>query len=179
MDGLSKIDALVGRAKDLGMDAMAVTDHGALYGVIEFYKKATKAGIKPIIGCEMYITDGSRHDKRPGIDADKRHHLILLATNETGYRNLVKLVTAAHLEGFYYKPRIDKPLLRELHEGLIALSSCLGGEISQALMAGADEKAERLAAEYRDIMGPDNFFIELQQHTNMPEQNATTPKLVT
>lgn len=178
LDGLSKIDALVKRAKEHGMTAMALTDHGVLYGAIEFYKKATKAGIKPIIGCEMYITDTTRHDKRPGIDTDKRWHLILLAKDETGYRNLVKLVTAAHLEGFYYKPRIDKQLLREHHEGLIALSSCLGGEISRALAAGADEKARRIASEYRDIMGPDNFYIELQQHTNMPEQNEMTPKLV-
>ncbi|MEK7638050.1 MAG: DNA polymerase III subunit alpha [Patescibacteria group bacterium] len=178
LDGLSKIDALVKRAKEHGMTAMALTDHGVLYGAIEFYKKATKAGIKPIIGCEMYITDTTRHDKQPTIDTDKRWHLILLAKDETGYRNLVKLVTAAHLEGFYYKPRIDKQLLRAHHEGLIALSSCLGGEISRALAAGADEKARRIATEYRDIMGPDNFYIELQQHTNMPEQNEMTPKLV-
>jgi DNA polymerase-3 subunit alpha len=178
LDGLSKIDALIARAKEHKMSAMALTDHGVLYGAIEFYKKATKAGIKPIIGCEMYITDGSRHDKRPGIDGDKRAHLILLATNEIGYRNLVKLVTAAHLEGFYYKPRIDKTILREHSEGLIALSSCLGGEVSQALMKGADETAKNIALEYRDIMGPDNYFIELQMHANMPEQNATTPKLV-
>jgi len=179
LDGLSKIDALVRRAKEHGMTAMALTDHGVLYGAIEFYKKATKAGIKPIIGCEMYITDTTRHDKQPAIDTDKRWHLILLAKDETGYRNLVKLVTAAHLEGFYYKPRIDRQLLRAHHEGLIALSSCLGGEISRALAAGADEKARRIATEYRDIMGPDNFYIELQQHTNMPEQNEMTPKLVT
>jgi len=179
LDGLSKIDALVARAKKHGMDAMALTDHGVLYGAIEFYKKATKAGIKPIIGCEIYITDGSRHEKRPGIDTDKRAHLILLATNEIGYRNLVKLVTTAHLEGFYYKPRIDKAILREHHEGLIALSSCLGGEISQALMKGADETAKKLAREYIDIMGgKENYFIELQMHANMPEQNKTTPKLV-
>ncbi|MCC6405230.1 MAG: DNA polymerase III subunit alpha [Candidatus Yanofskybacteria bacterium] len=178
LDGLSKVDALVRRAKEHGMDAMAITDHGVLYGAIEFYKKATKAGVKPIIGCEMYITDGSRHDKRPGIDADKRWHLILLAENETGYRNLVKLVTAAHLEGFYYKPRIDKELLRANHDGLIALSSCLGGEVSQALLSGNVEKAKQIATEYRAIMGAGNYFIELQQHTNMPEQNEMTPKLV-
>jgi DNA polymerase-3 subunit alpha len=178
LDGLSKIDALVARAKTHGMTAMALTDHGVLYGAIEFYKKATKAGIKPIIGCEMYMTDGSRHDKRPGIDTDKRWHLILLAENETGYRNLVQLVTAAHLEGFYYKPRIDRDLLRAHHEGLIALSSCLGGEVSQALMSGNTEKAKKLAIEYRDIMGPGNYFIELQQHTQMPEQNEMTPRLV-
>lgn len=178
LDGLSKIDALVKRAKEHGMTSMALTDHGVLYGAIEFYKKATKAGIKPIIGCEMYITDKSRHDKQPGVDGDKRWHLILLAKDMTGYRNLIKLVTAAHLEGFYYKPRIDKTILREHHEGLIALSSCLGGEISQALMVGAEEKAKTIAREYVDIMGEENFFIELQQHTKMPEQNEMTPKLV-
>lgn len=178
LDGLSKIDALVARAKEHGMTSVALTDHGVLYGAIEFYKKATKAGIKPIIGCEVYITDGSRHDKRPGIDTDKRWHLVLLAKNETGYRNLMQLVTAAHLEGFYYKPRIDKELLRKHHEGLIALSSCLGAELSQALMSGADEKAKKIAREYREMMGPENYYIEIQQHTNMPEQNETTPKLV-
>jgi DNA polymerase III subunit alpha len=177
LDGLSKIDALVGRAKELGMDAMAITDHGVLYGAIEFYKKATKAGIKPIIGCEMYITDTSRFNKSPGIDTDKRYHLILLATNEQGYKNLVKLVTAAHLEGYYYKPRIDKQLLREHHEGLIALSSCLGSELNQAVLSGNSEKAEKVALEYQEIMGHGNYFIELQQHVKMPEQNAMTPKL--
>jgi DNA polymerase-3 subunit alpha len=178
LDGLSKIDALISQAKKHGMTAAALTDHGVLYGAVEFYKKATKAGVKPIIGCEMYMTDTSRHNKVPGIDTDKRWHLLLLAKDETGYRNLVKLVTAAHLEGFYYKPRIDKELLREHHEGLIALSSCLGGELSQALMMGADAKARRIANEYQDIMGKDNYYIELQQHVNMPEQNAMTPKLI-
>jgi DNA polymerase III subunit alpha len=178
LDGLSKIDALVGRAKELGMDAMALTDHGSLYGVIEFYKKATKAGIKPIIGCEMYVSDTSRFSKSPGVDTDKRYHLILLATNEQGYRNLVKLVTAAHLEGYYYKPRIDKQILREHHEGLIALSSCLGSELNQAVLSGNAEKAEHVALEYQDIMGKGNYFIEIQQHLKMPEQNDMTPKLV-
>jgi DNA polymerase-3 subunit alpha len=178
LDGLSKIDSLIARAKEHGMDALAITDHGVLYGAIEFYKKATKAGIKPIIGCEMYITDGSRHDKRPGIDTDKRYHLILLAENDTGYRNLLKLVTLAHLEGFYYKPRIDKQLLREHHEGLIALSSCLGSEVNQALLATNPEKAKKIALEYQEIMGAGNYFIEIQQHLKMPEQNEMTPRLV-
>lgn len=177
LDGLSKIDALVARTKELGMDSLAVTDHGVLYGAIELYKKATKAGIKPIIGCEMYITDGSRFEKRPGIDSDKRFHLILLAENEIGYKNLIKLVTAAHLEGFYYKPRIDKTILREHHEGLIALSSCLGSELNQAMLSGDQNKAARVAREYEDIMGKGNYFIELQMHTKMPEQNDMTPRL--
>ncbi len=177
LDGLSKIDELVERTKELGMDALAITDHGVLYGAIEFYKKAQKAGIKPIIGCEMYITEGSRHDKRPNID-DKRYHLVLLAENETGYKNLMKLVTAAHLEGFYYKPRIDRELLRRHSQGLIALSACLGGEISRALASGNHERARRTVLEYQEIFGPGNFFIELQQHQNLEEQNAITPLLV-
>ncbi len=177
LDGLSKIDELVGRAKELGMDTLAITDHGVLYGAIEFYKKAQKAGIKPIIGCEMYITEGSRHDKRPNID-DKRYHLVLLAENETGYKNLLKLVTAAHLEGFYYKPRIDRELLRRHSQGLIALSACLGGEISRALASDNHERARRTVMEYKEIFGPENFFIELQQHQNLEEQNAVTPLLV-
>ena len=178
LDGLSKIDALVSRAKEFDMDSMALTDHGVLYGVVEFYKKATKAGIKPIIGVEAYITDGSRFEKRPGLDTDKRWHLVLLAQNETGYQNLLKLITAAHLEGFYYKPRIDKELLRAHHEGLIALSSCLGSELSQAVLFGDTEKAERIATEYREIMGDGNYFVELQVHEGMPEQARVNEGLV-
>ncbi|MEK7125183.1 MAG: DNA polymerase III subunit alpha [Patescibacteria group bacterium] len=177
LDGLSKIDELIARAKEHGMDALALTDHGVLYGAIEFYQKAKKAGIKPIIGCEMYIADGSMHDKRPGID-DKRFHLILLAADNTGYKNLIKLVTAAHLEGFYYKPRIDKEFLRNHTQGLIALSGCLAGEVSRALTAGNFEKAKQVALEYQSMFGPDNYFIELQQHLNIPEQNQVTPQLV-
>ena len=178
LDGLSKIDALVKLAKEFEMPAFAITDHGALYGAIEFYKKATKAGIKPIIGCEVYITDTSRFNKTPGIDTDKRWHLILLAENNEGYKNLLKLVSLSHLEGFYYKPRIDKELLRQYHGGLIALSSCLGSEINQAILSGNIEKAEKIASEYRDIMGDGNYFIELQQHVKMPEQERANLELI-
>jgi DNA polymerase-3 subunit alpha len=177
LDGLSKIDPLVARAKELGMTAMALTDHGVLYGAIEFYKKATKAGIKPIIGCELYLTDTSRHNKEPGVDNDKRWHIIVLAENNTGYRNLVKLVTQAHLEGYYYKPRIDFELLRQYHEGLIVLSACLGGQVSQALLQDNEAKARTIVNQYVEILGKDNFFLELQQHANMPEQNMVTPRL--
>ncbi|HXV27222.1 MAG TPA: DNA polymerase III subunit alpha [Candidatus Paceibacterota bacterium] len=178
LDGLSKIDALVDEAKKHGMDALAITDHGVLYGAVEFYKKATKAGIKPIIGCEMYVTDGSRHSKVPGKD-DKRFHLVLLAKNDEGYRNLMKLVTIAHLEGYYYKPRIDKDALRQHSAGLIGLSACLGGEVSRALAANDWDRARRIAREYENILGKGNYFIELQQHPNIAEQNEVTPKLVT
>ena len=178
LDGLSKIDALVKLAKEFEMPSFAITDHGALYGAIEFYKKATKAGIKPIIGCEVYITDTSRFNKTPGIDTDKRWHLILLAENNEGYKNLLKLVSLSHLEGFYYKPRIDKELLRQYHGGLIALSSCLGSEINQAILSENIEKAKTIASEYRDIMGDENYFIELQQHLKMPEQERANLELI-
>ncbi len=177
LDGLSKIDGIVARAKELGMNAVGLTDHGNLYGAIEFYKKATKAGIKPIIGCEMYITDGDRLSKTPA-DAERRFHLLVLAKNNIGYQNLMKLVSIAHLEGFYYKPRIDYATLRQYSEGLIATSSCLAGEISRALYAGNYEKAKSIARNYESIFGKGNFFIELQQHPNTPEQNEVTPQLV-
>ncbi|MEK7600816.1 MAG: DNA polymerase III subunit alpha [Patescibacteria group bacterium] len=177
LDGLSKVDAIVSRVKEAGMDSVAITDHGVMYGAIEFYKKATKAGVKPIIGCEMYITSGSRHDKRAGID-DQRYHLILLAETNEGYQNLIKLVTAAHLEGFYYKPRIDKEILRQHSKGLIGLSACLAGEISRALTGNDYPAACAKAREYEDIFGKGNFFIELQQHTSIPDQNMVTPQLV-
>ena len=135
LDGLSRIDELVAKAKEMEMEALAITDHGVMYGAIEFYKKAKKAGIKPIIGCELYIAENSMHDKRAGID-DKRYHLIVLAENETGYKNLIKLVSAAHLEGFYYKPRVDKELLKKHSEGLIGLSAFLGGEHFRANSSG-------------------------------------------
>src|SRR3989344_1283083 len=181
LDGLTQIDELVARVKELGMEAVAVTDHGSMYGVIEFYQKAKKAGIKPIIGCEMYVTE-NMYDKRPSGGSGKGngsyHHLILLAENNTGYQNLIKLVTAAHLEGFYYKPRVDKALLRKHSEGLIALSACLGGEVSRALLSNQYEKAKITALEYRDIFGANNYFLEIQQHLKTEDQNLVTPKVV-
>lgn len=177
LDGLSKIDELVNRTKELGMDSLAITDHGVMYGVIEFYQKAKKTGIKPIIGCEMYIVDGDMREKQ--INGDKRyHHLILLAKNNIGYKNLIKLVTAAHLEGFYYKPRIDKQILCKHADGLIGLSACLGGEISQALLANNFQRAERIAKEYEEIFGKGNFYIEIQGHPNLEQQNFVNPKLI-
>lgn len=178
LDGLSKVDQLVDKAKEFGMDALAITDHGVLYGAVEFYKKATKAGIKPIIGCEMYITDTSRHSKMHERDSQKRFHLVLLARDNEGYRNLMKLVTIAHLEGFYHKPRIDKEVLREHAAGLIGLSACLGGEIPRALASGSWDKALRIAREYEDILGKGNFFIELQQHEKIPELATVNPLLI-
>lgn len=175
LDGLSKVDALVNRAKDLGMEALALTDHGNLYGAVEFYKKATKAGIKPIIGCEVYVVDGSRLEKK---GRDNIYHLILLAENNVGYTNLVKLVSDAQIEGFYYKPRTDHETLRKYSEGLICLSSCLGSEIGQALIAKDTDKAIAVAKEYKDIFGPDNFFLEIQPHIKMPEQDEVNRRVL-
>jgi DNA polymerase III subunit alpha len=171
LDGLAKIDQLVNRAKELGMDSIALTDHGNLYGAIQFYQKATKAGIKPILGVEAYIAYEKMQDRRPGID-DKRYHLTILAKNTEGYYNLVKLVTKSHLEGFYYKPRMDKALLREHSQGLIALSGCFAGEISRALVQNKPEHAENLIREYQDIFGKEDFYLELSPHFNYPEQRG-------
>lgn len=177
LDGLSKIDELVNRAKELGMPALALTDHGYLYGIVEFYKAAKKAGIKPVIGVEAYITPGDMASKISGID-DKRFHLILLAKNNAGYKNLLKLVTAASLEGYYYKPRMDKNLLRKHAEGLIALSGCLSGEIPQAVAHNDQEKAEALAREYEAIFGKGNFYIEIGHHPNIEHYPQVVEKLV-
>ena len=166
LDGLTKIDELVSRVKGLGMSAVALTDHGVLYGAIEFYKKAKKAGIKPILGVETYVAPKSRTEKGMG---EKYYHLILLAENERGWKNIIKLVTKASLEGFYYKPRVDKELLKEYHEGIIATSACLGGEIDQALLSGNFEEAKRVALEHEGIFGKGNFFIEIQNHPKIPE----------
>ncbi len=167
LDGLPKIPELVARAKELGMDAIALTDHGNLYGAIEFYKAAKKAGIKPIIGVEAYVAPKSRRDR--DANARKYHHLILLVQNETGWKNLLKLATKSHLEGFYYKPRMDKEILRAHHEGLIALSGCYSGEIVKAILNGGD--AEAIVREYQDIFGTDNFFIEIGNHPNWNAEN--------
>ncbi|MDO8676124.1 MAG: DNA polymerase III subunit alpha [Candidatus Azambacteria bacterium] len=163
LDGMAKIDDLINRAKELGMKALALTDHGTIYGAVEFFQKAKKAGIKPIIGCEMYVASGDMTDKTPG-NHNRRFHLTVLVKNKIGYKNLVQLITKANLEGFYYKPRVDKNLLRQYAEGLICLSGCRNSEISQLLSTNQIEKAEATALEYQNIFGKNNFFIELQPH---------------
>ena len=177
LDGLAKIDGLVERTKELGMDTIALTDHGNLYGAIEFYKKAKAAGIKPIMGVEAYIAPGDRRDKNSQLET-KYHHLILLCKNNTGWQNLIKLVTEAHLTGFYYKPRMDKELLRKYGDGLIALSACLAGEVSRSLLKNNYEKAKQNALEYEEIFGKGNFFIEVGHHPGIPETTQVHGDLV-
>ncbi len=167
LDGLSKIDAMVDVAKGHGMNAIGLTDHGNMYGAIEFYQKCKAGGIKPILGVEAYITTGSRRDKRPGID-NERFHLTLLAKNKTGYQNLIHLVTLANLEGYYYKPRMDKEILRMYSEGVICLSGCFGGELSRALHRGDIEGAEAIAREHREIFGAENYYLEIMHHPGVP-----------
>ena len=150
LDGASRIKDLVQRTKELGMDAVAITDHGVMYGAVAFYKEAKAQGIHPIIGCEVYVAPRSRHE-RAEADGVRYYHLILLAENEVGYRNLVQLVSFANIEGYYYKPRVDKELLREYHEGIIALSACVAGEIPRAVLRGDIEQTEQILAEYVDI----------------------------
>ncbi len=176
LDGLSRIGPLTQRAADAGMKSLAITDHGAMYGAIEFYQACGRVGIKPIIGVEAYVAPRSHTDKEAKVDANP-YHMILLAKDLTGYRNLMTLVTKAHLDGYYYRPRIDKELLAQHSEGLIGTSACLGGEVLKRLADG-DEKAARQAAdEYRSILGKDNFFIEVQDH-GVPEQSRLHPQLV-
>ncbi len=169
LDGMIQIDALLNRVKELGMTSVAITDHGAMYGAVEFYKKATAAGIKPIIGMESYVAKRKLTDKEPRKD-DSRYHLVLLAKNAEGYKNLTKLNSIAHLDGFYYKPRIDREALRKHSAGLIGLSACIQGEVSRAILENDMEKAEALAREYEDIFGKGNFFLELEPHPNLKEQ---------
>ncbi|MFA6256747.1 MAG: DNA polymerase III subunit alpha [Candidatus Paceibacterota bacterium] len=162
LDGLSKLETLINLAKEYGMPALAITDHGNMYGAVEFYKLAKAAGIKPIIGVEAYVANRGRADKDPGID-NKRFHLTLLAKNLTGYKNLMRLVTISHIEGFYYKPRMDKEILRKYSDGIIALSGCLGGELGRALSGKDFQKAEAVIAEHQEIFGKENYFLEIQQ----------------
>lgn len=168
LDGLAKIDDIIDRTKELGMKAVALTDHGNLYGAIEFYKKATKAEIKPILGVETYVAPRTRFEKESKID-DQYAHLILLCENNTGWKNLIQLVTKSYLEGFYYKPRVDKEILKQHHEGLIALSACVSGEISQLILNKNLEEAEKKVREYQEIFGKENFFLEIGYHPNFPE----------
>jgi DNA polymerase-3 subunit alpha len=160
-----------------GMTAVAVTDHGAMFGALRFFEEGRRSGIKPIIGVEAYVAPSSRFERDPGQNEEKYHHLTLLAQDETGYRNLLKLVSAAYLEGFYHRPRMDKELLAEHSEGVICLSGCLSSEIATLLLAGQDRKAEEAAGRYRDIFGPDRYFIELQDH-GIPDQRRVLPKQI-
>lgn len=177
LDGLPKIDELISYVQKLGMNSLAITDHGVLYGAVEFYKKAKKANIKPIIGCELYVALEGMNQKRPNID-DKRYHLVLLAKNEQGYKNLVKLVTKAQLDGFYYKPRVDDELLAEYSEGLIGLSACVKGKVPYLAASGKIEQAQDSALKYQRIFGKDNFFLEIQEHPNIPEQIKANALLI-
>ncbi len=176
LDGLPKIDELLDHVKENGMDSVALTDHGALYGAVEFYKKAKKKDIKPIIGAEVYVAYEGMSQKRPNVD-DKVYHLVLLVKNDRGYKNLVKLITEAHLKGFYYKPRIDENLLEKHSEGLIALTACIQGKIPQYILSGKKEKAKRLAKKYKSLFGEDSFYFELQHHPNIPEQKKVNDAL--
>jgi DNA polymerase-3 subunit alpha len=180
LDGASRPEALAKRVADLGMPACAITDHGNMFGAVEFYNAMKSVGVKPVIGCEMYVAYGSRLDKTSvedqQADAGSNNHLIVLAANDTGYKNLVKLVSAGYTEGFYYKPRIDKELLREHREGLIVLSSCLKGEVSQSLAGGNYSKARDAALQYKEILGAENFFLEIQDH-GIPDQQKIVPMM--
>ena len=177
LDGSSKIKELVARAKELGMDSLAITDHGVMYGVINFYKACKDAGIKPILGCEVYVAPGSRFDKEAGTGDDKYYHLVLLAENNKGYDNLMKIVSAGFTEGFYYKPRVDYDVLERYSEGIIALSACLAGEVQKYLSRGMYEMAVEAAKRYEKIFGKGNFFLELQDH-GLPDQKYVNPQLV-
>ena len=169
LDGSNKIKEYVSRVKELGMNSAAITDHGVMFGVIDFYRAARAEGIKPILGCEVYVAPNSRFDKETAGGEDRYYHLVLLAENNTGYQNLTKIVSKAFVEGYYYKPRVDLDLLREYHEGIIALSACLAGEVQKNLLRGMYEEAKAAAYRYQDIFGKGNFFLELQDH-GLPEQ---------
>ena len=175
LDGSAKIKELVARAKELGMDSLAITDHGAMYGAIEFYKAAKNVGIKPIIGCEVYVAEGSRLKKEG--KGGGYYHLVLLAENLEGYHNLIKIVSYGFIDGFYYKPRVDKELLRKYHQGIIASSACLAGEVARNILDHSYEQAKKSALEYLDIFGEGNFFLELQDH-GMTEQRKVNAALL-
>ena len=177
LDGSGKIKEMVAQAKALGCDSLAITDHGAMYGVIDFYRAAKEAGIKPIIGCEIYVTNGSRFDREISQGDDRYYHLVLLAENNQGYSNLMKIVSTGFTEGFYYKPRVDYETLEKYSEGLIASSACLAGIIPKLLLRGRYEDAVKEALRLQDLFGRGNFFLELQDH-GMPEQHTVNSQLL-
>ena len=177
LDGSNKIEEYVARVKELGMDSAAITDHGAMYGCIDFYKAAKAAGIKPIMGCEVYVAPKSRFDREAGSQEDRYYHLVLLAENNVGYANLMKIVSKGFVEGFYYKPRVDMELLEKYHQGLIALSACLAGEVPRYLVRGMYQEAKEAALRYQQIFGEGNYFLELQDH-GIPEQQTVNQQLM-
>ena len=177
LDGSNKINEYVARVKELGMDSAAITDHGVMFGCIDFYKAAKAAGIKPILGCEVYVAPGSRFDKEMGKEENRYYHLVLLAENQEGYQNLIKIVSLGFVDGFYYKPRVDKEILEKYHEGIIALSACLAGEVARTVTRGFYEEAKAAALSYEKIFGKGNFFLELQDH-GIPEQKHVNQQLL-
>lgn len=176
LDGEASIKKLVARVKELGMDSCAITDHGSMYGVVDFYREAKSQGIHPVIGCEVYMAPRSRFDKVHDID-NKTSHLILLAENQKGYKNLIKLVSAGYIDGFYYKPRIDFKMLKEHSEGIIALSACIAGEVPKALLRGDYDEAKKIALKYAEVLGKDNYFLEIQDH-GLSEQKRIIPDML-
>ncbi len=177
LDGSNKIKEYVARVKELGMDSAAITDHGVMFGVIDFYREAKAAGIHPVLGCEVYVAPNSRFDKEASGGEDRYHHLVLLAENNVGYGNLMKIVSKGFVEGFYYKPRVDMEVLQEYHEGIIALSACLAGEVQRYLVRGMYEEAKRAALRYEGVFGKGNYFLELQDH-GIPEQKTVNQQLL-
>lgn len=177
LDGSNKIHEYVARVKELGMNSAAITDHGVMFGCIDFYRAAKAAGIKPILGCEVYVAPGSRFDREAGQTENRYYHLVLLAENNQGYQNLMKIVSKAFIDGFYYKPRVDLELLEEYHEGIIALSACLAGEVAKNLTRGFYEEAKKAALRYQEIFGEGNFFLEMQDH-GIPEQQRVNQQLL-
>ena len=175
LDGANRIKDLPIRAKELGMDAMAITDHGVMFGAIDFYKACKAAGVKPIIGCEVYVAPRTRHDKDPELDS-KYNHLILLAKDNNGYKNLAKLVSLGYTEGFYYKPRIDKEILEKYHEGLVCCSACLAGEVNQAILRNDMEEAKKVALWFKNVFG-DDYYLEIQNN-GIKEQVLVNQKLI-
>ena len=172
LDGANRIKDLVARVKAMGQTACAITDHGVMYGAVNFYKECKKQGIKPIIGCEVYVAPRTRFDKEHQFDSE-RYHLILLAKNETGYKNLCYLVSMGFVEGFYMRPRVDMELLRKYHEGLICLSACIQGIVPRLLIQDRYQDAKKAALEFRDIFGAENYYLELQDHGISEEKKAS------
>ena len=177
LDGSNKIKEYVKRVRELGMDSAAITDHGVMYGVIDFYKAAKAEGINPIIGCEVYVAPNARFDKELTGGEDRYYHLVLLAENNTGYANLMKIVSRGFTEGYYYKPRVDMEVLNEFHEGIIALSACLAGEVQRYISKGLIDEAQKAARKYEACFGKGNYFLELQDH-GIPEQKTVNAALL-